>query len=150
MKVIFLQDVRGKGKRGEVKELSDGFANFLIKANKVKPATAQAMSQLRGQKRAEEKRDAEELAAAKKMKEALESGEMIVELQAKAGTDGRLFGSITSKQVAQALEKQHGLKVDKRKMELNEPIRSLGYTNVPARLHPKVTAKIRVHVAEKK
>ncbi|WP_281165405.1 50S ribosomal protein L9 [Liquorilactobacillus sicerae] len=150
MKVIFLQDVRGKGKRGEVKELSGGFANFLIKANKVKPATAQAMSQLKGQKRAEEKRDAEELATAKKIKEALESGEMVVELQAKAGTDGRLFGSITSKQVAQALEKQHGLKVDKRKMELNEPIRSLGYTNVPARLHPRVTAKIRVHVAEKK
>lgn len=149
MKVIFLQDVRGKGKRGEVKEIPDGYANFLIKSNRAKQATAQAMSRLKGQKRAEEKRDAEELAAAQKIKQQLESGQMVVELQAKAGTDSRLFGSITSKQVAQALEKQYGLKIDKRKMDLAEPIRSLGYTNVPVRLHPKVSAKIRVHVAEK-
>ena len=150
MKVIFLQDVRGKGKRGEVKEIPDGYANFLIKSKQAKQATAQAMSQLKGQKRAEEKRDAEELAAAKKIKQQLESGQMVVELEAKAGTDSRLFGSITSKQVAQALEKQYGLKIDKRKMDLAEPIRSLGYTNVPVRLHPQVSAKVRVHVAEKK
>jgi large subunit ribosomal protein L9 len=149
MRVIFLQDVRGKGLRGEIKNLPDGFANFLIKANKVKPATAQAMSQLNGQKRAEEKKDAALLAESEKLKTQLESGKMVVELQAKAGTDGRLFGSITSKQVAQALEKQYGLKIDKRKMEMNEPIRSLGYVNIPTKLHPKVVAKIRVHIAEK-
>ncbi|AUJ31101.1 MAG: 50S ribosomal protein L9 [Liquorilactobacillus nagelii] len=149
MKVIFLQDVRGKGLRGEIKNLPDGFANFLIKDHKVKPATAQAMSQLKGQKKAEEKKDAALLAESEKLKEQLESGKMIVELQAKAGTDGRLFGSITSKQVVQALEKQYGLKIDKRKMEMNQPIRSLGYVNIPTKLHPKVTAKIRVHIAEK-
>ncbi|KRL01647.1 50S ribosomal protein L9 [Liquorilactobacillus capillatus] len=149
MKVIFVQDVRGKGKRGEIKSIPDGYANFLIKANKAKAATAQAMSQLKAQQRAEEKKDAETLAAAKVLKEKLESGEMVVELKAKAGEDSRLFGSITSKQVAQALDKQYGLKIDKRKMELPEPIKALGYTNIPVKLHNKVTAKIRVHVAQK-
>lgn len=149
MKVIFVQDVRGKGKRGEIKNIPDGYANFLIKANKAKAATAQALSQLKAQKRAEEKKDAETLAEAKVLKEKLESGEMVVELKAQAGEDGRLFGSITSKQVAQTLAKQYGLKIDKRKMELPEPIKALGYTNIPVKLHNQVTAKIRVHVAEK-
>jgi len=149
MKVIFTQDVRGKGKRGEVKELPDGYANFLIKSNKAKQANAQAMSQLAGQKRAEARRDAEVLAEAKVLKEKLESGDFVVELKAKAGTDGRLFGSITSKQISQALEKQYQLKIDKRKMDLKEPIRSMGYVNVPVKLHNEVSAKIRVHIAEK-
>lgn len=104
MKIIFTQDVRGKGKRGEVKEIPDGYANFLIKSNKAKQADAAAMSQLRGQKRAEAKKEAEELADAKVLKEKLESGNYVVEIKAKAGTDGRLFGSITSKQIAQAME----------------------------------------------
>ncbi|KRL05860.1 50S ribosomal protein L9 [Liquorilactobacillus oeni] len=149
MKVIFLQDVRGKGKRGEVKEIADGYANFLVKAKKVKVATAQAVSQLKGQQVAEKKKDAEELTAAKKLKEELESGKMVVEIKAKAGVDSRLFGSITSKQVAQAMQRQYGLKIDKRKMDLEVPIKALGYTNIPVKLHNQVTAKIRVHVAEK-
>lgn len=148
MKVIFLQDVRDKGKRGEIKEVPDGYANFLIKANKAKSATAQAMSQLKGQQKAEEKREAEIFAEAKELKQKLESGEMVVEMKAKAGEDGRLFGSITSKQVAQALTQQYSLKIDKRKMELSEPIKTLGYSNIPVKLHNKVTAKIRVHIAE--
>ncbi|KRN09502.1 50S ribosomal protein L9 [Liquorilactobacillus mali] len=148
MKVIFLQDVRGKGRRGEIKEIPDGYANFLIKGNKAKVATAQAMSQLKGQQKAEEKREAEVFAEAKDLKQKLESGEMVVEMKAKAGEDGRLFGSITSKQVAQALVQQYSLKIDKRKMELNEPIKTLGYTNIPVKLHNKVTAKIRVHITE--
>ena len=148
MKIIFTQDVRGKGKRGEVKEIPDGYANFLIKSNKAKQADAAAMSQLRGQKRAEAKKEAEELADAKVLKEKLESGNYVVEIKAKAGTDGRLFGSITSKQIAQAMEKQHGLKIDKRKMELAAPIRAMGYGNVPVKLHNEVSAKIRVHISE--
>ena len=149
MKVIFTQDVRGKGKRGEVKELPDGYANFLIKSGKVKQANAQAMSQLAGQKRAEARHDAEVLAEAKVLKEKLESGDFVVELKAKAGTDGRLFGSITSKQISQALEQEYQLKIDKRKMDLKEPIRSMGYVNVPVKLHNEVAAKIRVHISEK-
>lgn len=149
MRVIFTQDVRGKGKRGEIKELPDGYANFLIKSNKAKQADAAAMSQLRGQKRAEAKREAEELAEAKVLKEKLESGDSVVEIKAKAGADGRLFGSITSKQIAQAMEKQYGLKIDKRKMDLANPIKAMGYVNVPVKLHNDVTAKIRVHISEK-
>ena len=144
MKVIFTQDVRGKGKRGEVKEMADGYANFLIKEGKAKRANAQAMSELKGQKRAEAKKEAELLAEAK-----LESGDYVVELKAKAGSDGRLFGSITSKQISQAIQQQFGLKIDKRKMELAAPIRSMGYVNVPVKLHNDVTAKIRVHISEK-
>lgn len=150
MKVIFLQDVRGKGKRGEVKEVPVGYAqNFLIKNGKAKAATKAAMSQLKGQQKAEEKREEEELEESKQLKAKLEDDKTVVELKAKAGTDGRLFGSIPSKQIATALEKQYGVKLDKRKIELPEPIKVAGYTNVPVKLHVDVTAKIRVHVSEK-
>lgn len=149
MKVIFTQDVRGKGKRGEVKDIAGGYANFLIKSGKAKEANANAMSQLRGQQRAEAKKEAEEKAEAEELKKKLESGKMVVELKAKAGTDGRLFGSITTKQIAQAIQKEYGQKIDKRKMELPEPIRAMGYTNVPVKLHKDITANIRVHVSEK-
>lgn len=148
MKVIFTQDVRGKGKRGEVKNMADGYANFLIKSGKAKQADAAAMSQLRAQQKAEAKKEAEILAEAKKLKEKLESGKCVVELKAKAGEDGRLFGSVTSKQISQALQKQYDIKIDKRKMELAQPIRSMGYVNVPVKLHNEVSAKIRVHIAE--
>lgn len=148
MKIIFTQDVRGKGKRGEVKNMADGYANFLIKSGKAKQADAAAMSQLRAQQKAEAKKEAEILADAKALKEKLESGKYVVELKAKAGEDGRLFGSVTSKQISQALQKQYDIKIDKRKMELAQPIRSMGYVNVPVKLHNEVTAKIRVHISE--
>lgn len=148
MKVIFTQDVRGKGKRGEVKNMADGYANFLIKSGKAKQADAAAMSQLHAQQKAEAKKEAEILAEAKALKAKLESGKYVVELKAKAGEDGRLFGSVTSKQISQALQKQYDIKIDKRKMELAQPIRSMGYVNVPVKLHNEVSAKIRVHIAE--
>ena len=148
MKVIFTQDVRGKGKRGEVKNMADGYANFLIKSGKAKQADAAAMSQLRAQQKPEAKKQAQILAEAKALKETLESGKYVVELTAKAGEDGRLFGSVTSKQISQALQKQYDIKIDKRKMELAQPIRSMGYVNVPVKLHNEVSAKIRVHIAE--
>ncbi|KRO16463.1 50S ribosomal protein L9 [Lacticaseibacillus saniviri] len=147
MKVIFTEDVRGKGKRGEVKEVPDGYAqNFLIKNGKAKLATAQAMSQLAGQQRAEEKKDEEALENAKALKAKIEDDKTVVEIQSKAGEDSRLFGSIPSKQIAQALEKQYQIKVDKRKIDLPEPIRALGYRNVPVNLYSNVDATIRVHI----
>lgn len=100
-------------------------------------------------KKAEAKHEEELLEEAKQLKTTLEDDKTVVELKAKAGTDGRLFGSIPSKQIAQALNSQFGLKLDKRKIELNEPIRVMGYINVPVKLHQDVTAKIRVHVSEK-
>ncbi|NBA61956.1 50S ribosomal protein L9 [Enterococcus mundtii] len=147
MKVIFLQDVKGKGKKGDVKEVPTGYAqNYLIKNNLAKEANKSSISQLEGQKKAQEKQEAEILEEAKKLKEFLEKEETVVELKAKAGEDSRLFGSIPSKQIAEGLNKQCKVKLDKRKIELNNPIRTLGYTNVPVKLHHEVTATIKVHV----
>src|SRR5574337_1205943 len=103
MKVIFLQDVKGKGKRGEVKEVPTGFAqNFLIKKNLAKEATGQAMAALSGQVKAEEKAEAEILAEAKALQTELEKEATVVEIKEKVGADGRLFGAINSKKIADA------------------------------------------------
>ena len=150
MQVIFLNDVRGKGKRGQIKNVPDGYAqNFVIKKGLAKEATKSAIATLKAEQKNEAAKAEEELAEAKTTKTALEADATVVELKAKAGTDGRLFGSIPSKQIATALADQYNVKLDKRKIELPDPIRVLGYTNVPVKLHPEVTAKIRVHVIEK-
>jgi large subunit ribosomal protein L9 len=149
MKVIFLKDVKGKGKKGEVKNVADGYAhNFLIKQGLAKEANSANISTLDAQKKKEEKAAAEELAEAKKMKEILD--QITVELTAKAGEGGRLFGSITSKQIAEELQKKHGIKIDKRKMELADAIRTLGHTKVPVKLYHEVTATLTVSVTEVK
>lgn len=137
MKVIFLQDVKGKGKKGDIKEVPNGYAqNFLIKNNLAKPANNESMAELKGKQKAKEKQDAEVLAEAKELKALLEKEETVVKINAKAGEDGRLFGSIPSKQIADALNKQYKIKIDKRKIELDQPIRALGFTQVPVKLHP--------------
>ncbi len=145
MKVVFLKDVKGKGKKGEIKNVADGYAqNFLIKNGYAVEANNQALSQLEGQKKLEAKNAAAELQAAKDLKEKIEALEVVV--KAKSGEGGRLFGSVSTKQVADALQKDHGIKLDKRKMECNEGIRSLGYTNIPVKLHHEVKATLKVHV----
>jgi large subunit ribosomal protein L9 len=147
MKVIFLKDVKGKGKKGEVKNVADGYAhNFLIKNGLAVEANQSAVSTLNAQKKKEEKLAAEELEDAKKLKETIEK--LTVEFSTKAGEGGRLFGSITSKQIAEELQKKHQIKIDKRKIELNDAIRTLGYTKVPVKLHTEVTATLNVHVKE--
>lgn len=147
MKVIFLKDVKGKGNKGEVKKVSVGYAqNYLLKNNLAVEATPGNLSKLKGQQKREEKDAAQELADAKKVKEQIEN--ITVEMKAKSGEGGRLFGSITTKQIADELNKSEGIKVDRRRMELPEPIRALGYTNVPIRLHPDVSATLKVHVTE--
>jgi large subunit ribosomal protein L9 len=147
MKVIFLKDVKGKGKKGEVKNVADGYAhNFLIKQGLAMEANSASISTLDAQKKKEAKLAAEELAEAKKLKEELEK--ITVELTAKAGEGGRLFGSITTKQIAEELFKKHGIKIDKRKMELTDAIRTLGSTKVPVKLHHEVLATLTVTVKE--
>jgi large subunit ribosomal protein L9 len=149
MKVIFLKDVKGKGKKGEVKNVADGYAhNFLIKQGLAIEANNANVSSLDAQKKKEEKLAAQELAEAKKLKEVLDK--ITVELKAKAGEGGRLFGSITTKQVAEELQKKHGIKIDKRKMELEDAIRTLGHTKVPVKLYHDVTATLTVSVTEVK
>ncbi|MCV2504999.1 50S ribosomal protein L9 [Melissococcus plutonius] len=149
MKVIFLQDVKGKGKKGDIKEVQTGYAqNYLIKNNLAQEANKKNMSMLQGQKKAEEKHNAEILEEATKLQQFFENEDTVIEIKAKAGEDGRLFGSIPSKQIADALNKQYKIKLDKRKIELEHPIRSLGYTNVPVKIHPTITSKLKVHVSE--
>jgi large subunit ribosomal protein L9 len=147
MKVIFLKDVKGKGKKGEIKNVADGYAhNFLIKQGLAVEASNANVSTLDAQKKKQEKEAAEELAEAKKLKEVLDK--VTVELTAKSGEGGRIFGSITTKQVAEELQKKHGIKIDKRKMELADAIRTLGVTKVPVKLHHDVVATLNVHVKE--
>lgn len=149
MKVVFLEDVKGRGKKGEIKEVPDGYANnFLIKNKKAEPATGKNLGAVKGRQKAEEKAAAEKLAEAKKLADFFANEKTVVELTGKSGTDGRLFGAVSTKQIAAALEKQYQIKIDKRKMELNQPIHALGYTDVPVKLHREVTAQLRVHVSE--
>lgn len=147
MKVIFLKDVKGQGKKGEVKEVSDGYANnFLFKQGLAKPATESNLKIVDTQRKAEERRKEQEKQEA--MELAAKLNELTLVIKGKAGEGGRLFGSITTKQIAEELEAQMKLKVDRRKMQLDEPIRSLGVTIVPIKLHPEVTASLRVQVTE--
>ena len=146
MKVILLQDVKGQGKKGQVKEVSEGYAqNFLIKQGLARPATDGNLKTLDQQKKSEDKRKEQEKIDAEML--AAKLGETTVELKAKAGEGGRLFGAITSKQIAEALAGMK-IKIDKRKIELHGPIRTLGYTNVAVKLHPEVKATMKVHVTE--
>lgn len=146
MKVIFLKDVKGKGKKGEVKNVAEGYArNYLFPNGLAVEATKSNMKNLEAQKKSEQKKKEEELQEAKQFKEELES--MTIEIKAKSGEGGRLFGAISTKQIAEALAKANK-KVDKRKIMLEEPIRALGYTNVPIKIHPEVVATVKVHVIE--
>lgn len=151
MKVIFIEDVRGKGKRGEVKDVAAGYAqNFLIKNHKAIEATKSNMAQLKAEQKREEKDYEADLAEAKVTKTKIEDDKTVVEIPAKAGTDGRLFGSVTTKKISEELNKQFGIKVDKHKMSLGEGAKALGYVNVPAKIFDTVEAVIRVHIVEKK
>ncbi|HDC5146397.1 TPA: 50S ribosomal protein L9 [Staphylococcus aureus] len=147
MKVIFTQDVKGKGKKGEVKEVPVGYANnFLLKKNYAVEATPGNLKQLELQKKRAKQERQQEIEDAKALQETLSNIE--VEVSAKTGEGGKLFGSVSTKQIAEALKAQHDIKIDKRKMDLPNGIHSLGYTNVPVKLDKEVEGTIRVHTVE--
>ncbi|HDE0521292.1 TPA: 50S ribosomal protein L9 [Staphylococcus aureus] len=147
MKVIFTQDVKGKGKKGEVKEVPVGYANnFLLKKNYAVEATPGNLKQLELQKKRAKQERQQEVEDAKALKETLSNIE--VEVSAKTGEGGKLFGSVSTKQIAEALKAQHDIKIDKRKMDLPNGIHSLGYANVPVKLDKEVEGTIRVHTVE--
>ena len=149
MKVIFLADVKGKGKKGEIKEVPTGYAqNYLIKKNLAKEANAQAIGELRGKQKSEEKAHAELLAEAQKIKAKLEEEATLVQFTEKIGPDGRTFGSITNKKIAEELEKQFGIKIDKRHIQVASPIRSTGLIDVPVKIYQDVTSVINIRVNE--
>lgn len=145
MKVILLEDVKSLGKKGEIVEVNDGYArNFLLKTKKGVEATGKNLNDLKLQKANVEKVAQETLAAAKELGNKLESGK--VEVAIKTGEGGKVFGSVSSKEISAAVEKQMGLKVDKKKIQLKEQLKTLGTHNVPVKLHAKVTAELKVVV----
>ncbi|MFC4651528.1 50S ribosomal protein L9 [Lactococcus nasutitermitis] len=149
MKVIFLADVKGQGKKGDIKEVPTGYAqNFLIKKNLAKVATNASVAAAAGQAKAKEKEEAEFLAEAKALKVLLEKEDTIVEITEKVGQDGRLFGAVNSKKIADALSVQYNLKLDKHKIQLANPIRAIGIADIPVKLHREVTAKVKVRISE--
>ena len=148
MKVILLQDVKSLGKKGEIVNVSDGYArNALFPKKLAAEANSKNLNDLKLQKKNEEKVAKERLEDAKKMAEDLQGKLVTVEMR--AGEGGRVFGSVSTKEIAEAAQKQLSLKLDKKKMVLAEPIRALGTYEVQIRLHPQVTGTLRVSVTEK-
>lgn len=147
MKVILLQDVKSLGKKGDIVNASDGYArNMLLPKKLAVPATAGNKADLAARKRAEDKHAQEVLAAAEDLKTKIEKGSVTVTI--KVGEGGKIFGSVSSKEVAEAARKQMGLEIDKKKLNMPQPIKELGVTKIPVKLHPQVTANLKVNVKE--
>ena len=147
MKVILLQDVKSLGKKGEVVNVNDGYArNFILPKKLGVEANGKNLNDLKLQKNNEAKVAQEHLDAAKKLAEELKAGKVVLTM--KVGEGGRTFGSVSSKEISEAAKKQLNLDIDKKKLQLENPIRNLGVTNVPVRLHPKVTGSLKVWVKE--
>ena len=147
MKVILLEDVKALGKKGAIVNVSDGYARNMILPKKLGvEATSKNLNDLKLRKANEEKVAQENLDAAKAFAEELSTKEVILTL--KVGEGGRTFGSVSSKEISEAAKKQLNLDIDKKKLQMENPIRNLGVTNVPVRLHPKVTGSLKVWVKE--
>ena len=147
MKVILLEDVKSLGKKGQLVDVSDGYARNFILAKKLGlEATSKNMNDLKLQKANADKVAQENLEKAQELAKDLEG--KVVEVKIKTGEGGKIFGSVSTKEIAAAAKEQIGFTLDKKKMQLEEPIRSLGYHDVPIRLHTKVTGTLRVKVTE--
>lgn len=145
MKVILTQDVKGQGKKGQMVNVSDGYArNFLLPKGLAKEATKENINVMNSQQEAEAYKKQMALEDAEKLKKTLET--LTVQIKAKAGDNGKLFGSVTSKEVAEMLLSQHHIKIDKKKLVLPDGIKTLGTTNVEIKLHPGVSGEIKVNV----
>jgi large subunit ribosomal protein L9 len=147
MKVILLQDVKTLGKKGDIVEVSDGYARNAILPKKLGvEATSKNLNDLKLQNKHADKVAAENLENAKELAVTVEKQKVVVKL--KTGEGGRTFGSISTKEISQAAKEQTGLDLDKKKMQLPESIKALGTYEVPVKLHPQVTAKLTVSVVE--
>jgi len=145
MKVILLQDVKGTGKEGQLVEVSPGHArNFLLPRKLAVEATPANLAELEKKQKHEEIKRVKELGKASELAKKLE-GQMI-RIEAKVGEKGRLFGSVTNKEISEALEAQTGVIIDKRRIVLEEPIKTVGEKTVEVKLHPQVSAKLKVEI----
>ncbi len=146
MKVILQTDVKGTGKKGQILEVADGYArNFLFPKKLAIEATTGNIQDISHKKAVEDRRKAKEKEDAIQLGNKLNA--LLIEVKTKTGEGGRLFGSVTSKEIVDALKKQHGVEVDKRKLEIKEPIKALGSYEVQVKIHPEVMAKLQVHVS---
>ena len=147
MKVILLEDVKALGKKGQIVDVSDGYARNAILPKKLGvEATPKNLNDLKLQNQHADKVAQENYENAQALAKQVETVKVVVKL--KAGKDGRTFGSISTKEIAIAAKEQTGLDLDKKKMQLNEAIKNLGTYEVPVKLHPKVTGTIKVKVQE--
>lgn len=145
MEIILLQDVKALGKKGEIVKVNDGYArNFILPKKLGIEATKQNLYDLNNQKAAEAKKQKEILEEAQRQGKKLE--ELTINVTIKAGEGGKTFGSISTKEIAAALKEQFGLDIDKKKLVLNDPIKHAGTYAVPVKLHPQVTAELKVKV----
>lgn len=149
MKVILLEDVKKLGKKGDVVEVKDGYAkNSLLPAGLATEATATAVNQRNLKVKATNRRKEEELEEARQL--AAKLNDKKIEIPVKVGENGKLFGSVTNKEIAEQVKKQLGYAVDRKKITLKEPIKAVGTYNIPFKVHPKVTATVIVSLTELK
>lgn len=147
MKVVLFEDVKSLGKKDDIVEVSDGYArNFIFKKKLGAEATPKALNDLKLKKQNDEKVAAEKLADAKEF--AAKLAELSVEVKIRAGQDGRAFGAVSTKEIATAAKEQLDVEIDKHKLVLKEPIKALGTYQVPVKLHPQVTAELKVVVKD--
>ncbi len=147
MKVILQQDVRGQGKKGQLVDVSDGYArNFLLPKKLAVIATAENLNTMKQQEKARKAQEAAEKAEAEATAKKLEG--LMVKIPAKAGEGGRLFGAVTAKEVSEALAAQHGVNIPKARLVLEEPIKSCGGYQIKAKLGYEVTGTVNVIVTE--
>ncbi len=145
MKVILLADVKSLGKKDDIVEVKEGYArNFLFTKNLGVPADNKNLSDVKARKKAEANQAAARLAEAEELKSRIEALKTVCRI--KAGKDGKAFGSVSTKEIAEETEKQHGVALDKKKLILNDPIKNTGSYTVPVKLHPEVTANLQVEV----
>ncbi len=147
MKVILTQDVKAQGKKGQVIDVSDGYAkNFLLKKGLAIEATNQALNDLKGKEASRLHQIELDKQAARDTAEKLK--ELTVCVTGTAGADGRFYGSITAKEIAQALLSQHKVEIDRRKLQMNDPIKAFGTYEIDVKLYPEIVGKVRVKVEE--
>ena len=147
MKVILTEDVKALGKKGDIVEVSDGYArNFILKKKKGLEANGKNLNDLKLKKANDDKIAQQQYEEAAALGKKIEAGK--IEVAIKMGEDGKAFGSVSSKEIAEEVKAQLGLEIDKKKVQLKETIKTLGTHNVPIKLHPKVTADLKVVVTE--
>ena len=145
MKVLLLQDVKGQGKKDQIIDVSDGYArNFLFPKKLAVVADNKAINEVKNKEASKQYKIETEKANARAT--AAKLSEVVVKISVNAGADGRLYGSITSKDIAEALAKQHGITIDKRKIVMPDPIKAYGTYNYDVRLYPEITGKVKVTV----